>query len=180
LTGTTAPPSPARRFLTRLSERVALIGGIALLGAMLTMIATVVGAAFGRPLLGDSEIVELLGGITVFTFLPYCHLRGSNVIVDFFTQRLPERAQDWLDATMNLVFATVAVALTWRLIEGGITAYERDKRSMFLQLPDWWGYSIGAIAMLLWIAVCLFIAWERLQQARGKLERRAPGAGAFG
>ena len=166
--------------LTRLSERVALVGGIALLGAMLTMIATVVGAAFGKPLLGDSEIVELLGGITVFTFLPYCHLRGSNVIVDFFTQRLSGRAQDWLDAVMNLVFAAVAVALTWRLIEGGITAYERDKRSMFLQLPDWWGYAIGAIAMLLWIAVCLFIAWERLQQARGKIEHRASGSGAFG
>ena len=180
MTGTTAPPSPARRFLTRLSERVALIGGIALLGAMLTMIATAVGAAFGKPLLGDSEIVELLGGITVFTFLPYCHLRGSNVIVDFFTQRLPERAQDWLDATMNLVFAAVAVALTWRLIEGGVTAFERDKRSMFLQLPDWWGYSIGAVAMLLWIVVCLFIAWERLQQARGRLERRTPGTSAFG
>ena len=163
-----------------LSERVALMGGIALLGAMLTMIATVVGAAFGKPLLGDSEIVEFLGGITVFTLLPYCHLRGSNVFVDFFTQRLPERAQEWLDATMNLVFAAVAVVLTWRLIEGGITAYGRDKRSMFLQLPDWWGYSIGAVAMLLWIAVCLFIAWERLQQARGRLERRAPGAGAFG
>ncbi len=180
MTGTTAPSSPARQFLTGLSERVALIGGIALLGVMLTMIATVVGAAFGKPLLGDSEIVELLGGITVFTFLPYCHLRGSNVLVDFFTQRLPGRVQNWLDATMNLVFAAVAVALTWRLIEGGITVFERDKRSMFLQLPDWWGYSIGAVAMLLWIVVCLFVAWERLQQARGKLERRATGTGAFG
>jgi TRAP-type C4-dicarboxylate transport system permease small subunit len=180
LTGTTAPPSPARQFLTGLSERVALVGGIALLGAMLTMIATVVGAAFGKPLLGDSEIVEFLGGITVFTFLPYCHLRGSNVLVDFFTQRLPERAQDWLDAMMNLVFAAVAVALTWRLIEGGIAVFARDKRSMFHQRPAWWGYSIGAVAMLLWIVVCLFVAWERLQQARGKLERRSPGAGAFG
>jgi TRAP-type C4-dicarboxylate transport system permease small subunit len=178
--GAAAAASRAREVLTRLCERVALVGGVALLGAMLAMIATVVGGAFGRPLLGDSEIVELLGGITVFTFLPYCHLRGSNVIVDFFTQRLPERAQDWLDAAMNTVFAAVAVVLAWRLVEGGLTAFGRDKRSMFLQLPDWWGYSIGAAAMLLWIAVCLFIAWERLQQARGKLPRRAQGAGAFG
>lgn len=180
MTGASGPSSPARRFLTPLCERLALIGGIALLGAMLTMIATVVGAAFGKPLLGDSEIVELLGGITVFAFLPYCHLRGSNVIVDFFTQRLPERARDALDAAMNLVFAAVAVVLTWRLIEGGVTAYERDKRSMFLQLPDWWGYSIGALAMTLWVVVCLLIAWERLRQARGRLERPAAGTGAFG
>jgi TRAP-type C4-dicarboxylate transport system permease small subunit len=178
--GAAAPASRAREVLTRLCEHVALVGGVALLGAMLAMVVTVVGGAFGKPLLGDSEIVELLGGITVFTFLPYCHLRGSNVIVDFFTQRLPARAQDWLDAAMNVVFAAVAVVLTWRLIDGGITAFGRDKRSMFLQLPDWWGYAIGAVAMLLWIAVCLFITWERVQQARGMLARRAPDAGAFG
>jgi TRAP-type C4-dicarboxylate transport system permease small subunit len=51
---------------------------------------------------------------------------------------------------------------------------------MFLQLPDWWGYSIGALAMTLWVVVCLLIAWERLRQARGRLERPAAGTGAFG
>jgi TRAP-type C4-dicarboxylate transport system permease small subunit len=175
-----APDSAGRRILTCLSERAALVGGFALLGAMLTMVATVVGAAFGRPLLGDSEIVELLGGIAVFTCLPYCHLRGANVIVDFFTQRLPARARDWLDAAMNLVFAAVAVVLTWRAVAGGITAFERGKASTFLQLPDWWGYAVGTAAMTLWIAVCLFVAWERLQHARGRLAAGTAGTGAFG
>ena len=55
------------------------------------------------------------------------------------------------------------------MIEGGLAAFERDRRSMFLQLPDWWGYAVGAVAMILWVAVCVFVAWERAQQARGKL-----------
>jgi CheY-like chemotaxis protein len=88
---------------------------------------------------------------------------------DFFTKPLPDRAKAWLDAAMNLVFAAVAVILTWRLVEGGIGVYERDKRSMFLQLPDWWAYGVGAVAMLLWIATCLLIAWEGVQRARGRL-----------
>jgi len=155
-----------RRFLLQLCEAWGLVGGIALLGAMATMMATVVGAAFGKPVLGDSEIVELLGGIAVFAFLPYCQLRGANVYVDFFTKPLPERWKSGLDALMNVVFAAVALVLTWRLIEGGLGAYERSKRSMFLQLPDWWGYAIGAVSMLLWIAVCLFVAWEGMKQAR--------------
>lgn len=170
--------SRARRFLMRFCERVALAGGIALLGTMATMLVTVVGAAFNRPLLGDSEIVELLGGIVIFAFLPYCHLRGANIIVDFFTQPLPKAARDWLDVVMNAVFAVVALLLTWRLIEGGFTAFERDRRSMFLQLPDWWGYLVGAVAMILWIVVCVFVAWERAQQARGKLPHpRAASSG---
>jgi len=157
-----------RSALTRACEAWGLVGGIALLGAMATMVITVAGAAFGSPLLGDSEIVEMLGGIAVFAFLPYCHLRGANVLVDFFTKPLPERAQRWLDAAMNVVFAAVVVILAWRLLEGGLGAYERSKRSMFLQLPDWWGYAIGMLSMLLWIAVCLFVAWESMRQARGR------------
>ena len=169
-----------RERLTRLCEAWGLVGGFALLGTMATMMATVIGGAFGKPVLGDSEIVELLGGICVFAFLPYCHLRGANVLVDFFTRPLPAWINGWLDAAMNLVFAAVAIVLTWRLAEGGIGAYERGKRSMFLQLPDSWGYAIGAASMLLWIAVCLFVAWESTQRARGRLEQPAPGPAGFG
>jgi TRAP-type C4-dicarboxylate transport system permease small subunit len=171
----TGSESTTRRFLTRVCERVALIGGVALLGTMTTMLVTVIGAAFNRPLLGDSEIVELLGGIAVFAFLPYCHLRGANIIVDYFTQPLPRAARDWLDAVMNAAFACVALLLTWRLIDGGLTAFERNRRSMFLQLPDWWGYAVGAVAMSLWVVVCVFVAWERAQRARHKLPH-APSA----
>lgn len=139
-----------------------------MLAAMLVLVATVIGGAFGRPLLGDSEIVELLVGISVFAFLPYCQLRGSNVIVDFFTQPLPLRVRHWLDAAMGLVFILVAAALTWRLLDGGITAWERSRRSMFLQLADWWGYAIGGIAMLLWIVVCAWTTYLALRRAAGK------------
>ncbi len=157
---------PARRLLMGACEALAVAGGIALLGTMATMMITVVGAPFNKPLLGDSELVELLGGIAVFLFLPYCHLRGGNVIVDFFTQPLPQRAKDWLDALMNLVFTCVAIVLMWRLIEGWIAAVERDKRSMFLQLPDAWGYALGTFGMALWIVVCAYVAWEKFERAR--------------
>jgi TRAP-type C4-dicarboxylate transport system permease small subunit len=46
---------------------------------------------------------------------------------------------------------------------------------MFLQLPDWWGYVVGAVAMTLWVIVCLFVAWESAQRARHKLPH-APSA----
>jgi TRAP-type C4-dicarboxylate transport system permease small subunit len=135
---------------------------------MLTLVATVVGAAFGRPLLGDSEVVELLVGIAVFAFLPYCQLRGANVVVDFFTQPLPERARHALDAAMGVVFVVVAAILAWRLMEGGITAWERSRRSMFLQLPDWWGYALGSVAMLLWIVVCAWTTYLRFQRMKAR------------
>lgn len=158
----------AGALLTRLSERAAVAGGIALLAAMAVLVATVIGGAFGRPLLGDSELVEFLCGVAVFAFLPWCQLRGSNVIVDFFTQPLPLRARAWLDAAMGAVFVLVAAVLAWRMLEGGLTAWERSKKSMFLQLPDWWGYAIGVAAMLLWIAVCAWTAYLALRRATAR------------
>ena len=152
--------------LTRVCERVAVFGGVALLAAMAVLVVTVVSGAFGKPLLGDSELVEFFCGIAAFAFLPYCHLRGSNVIVDFFTQRLPQRAKDWLDALMNLVFTLVAAVITWRLAAVGLTAWERAKKSMFLQLPEWWGYSIGVAAAVLWVVVCAWTAYQRYRRAR--------------
>jgi TRAP-type C4-dicarboxylate transport system permease small subunit len=138
-----------------------------MLGAMLVLIATVVGGAFGSPLLGDSELVELLVGAAVFAFLPYCQLRGANVIVDFFTQPLSARARHWLDALMGIAFVLVAAVLTWRMFEGGLMAWERSRRSMFLQLPDWWGYAVGVVAMLLWVVVCGWTTWISLRKAIG-------------
>jgi TRAP-type C4-dicarboxylate transport system permease small subunit len=154
--------------LERLCERLALAGGAALLGALAILVITVAGGAFGRPLLGDSELVELLCGMAVFAFLPYCQLRGSNVIVDFFTQPLPKRAQHFLDFVMSVAFTAVAALLAWRLAAGGLTAWERGRRSMFLQLPDWWGYAIGVPAMLLWVVVCAWSARRSFAKAFAK------------
>jgi TRAP-type C4-dicarboxylate transport system permease small subunit len=163
-----AAPTGAARLLGRACERVAVFGGVALLAAMAVLVATVIGGAFGRPLLGDSELVEFFCSVAVFAFLPYCQLRGANVIVDFFSRPLPERARDWLDAVMGIAFTGVAAVLAWRLLEGGLTAYERSKRSMFLQLPEWWGYGIGVAAMALWVVVCVWTTWLSLQRARGR------------
>lgn len=147
---------------------MALLGGFAMLAAMLVLVATVAGGAFGRPILGDSELVELLVGIAVFAFLPYCQLRGSNVIVDFFSQPLPARARHGLDALMGVAFVCVALILTWRMAEGGLTAWERSRKSMFLQLPDWWGYALGVLAMLLWIAVCCLTTYLSFAKAKNR------------
>lgn len=162
-------PAARRRFLAGVCRRVAFLGGVALLGAMLLIVASVIGGVFKAPVLGDTEIVELLVAIAVFAFLPYCHLQGGNVIVDFFARPLPRAARDWLDAATNAAFAVVAGFLAWRLVAGGISSFVRDQRGMFLQLPEWPIYALGSAACVLWIAVIAHSAYECTLRARGKL-----------
>lgn len=163
------PGGAGRRRLERICRAVGLAGGIALLGAMGVIVASVSGGLAKAPILGDTEIVEVLIAITVFCYLPYCHLHGGNVVVDFFARPLPQAARDGLDAVMNVAFAAVAAFLTWRLAAGGISAYARDQRGMFLQLPEWQVYAVGVAACLLWLVVIGFASYESVQRARGKL-----------
>lgn len=156
-----ADASPARRLLYGAAEKLAAFGGFALVGVVLVTLVSVIGGRFGRPLLGDSEIVELLCGIAVASFMPWCQIRGANVIVDFFTMKAPQRVRDFLDAFMYLLFAVIVAVLTERMIEGAWTQYERGRMSMFLQLPQWWGFAIAAAAGVLWVVVCAFTAYER-------------------
>lgn len=158
-----------RRALAVVAEGFAVAGGLIVVGAILVTVAAVVLAQAGRPILGHNEIVELCVGVAIAFFLPWCQVRGSNVVVDFFTARAPETVKATLDAIMSLAFALVVAVLAWRLVLGGITAYERERASMFLSLPQWWGYAPAAVAMVLWAMTCLASAVEaiaRLASAR--------------
>lgn len=161
---------PGRAVLTRATEILAGVGGVFLLAGMATTVASVILAQFGRPILGDTEIVEMTTGVAVAFFLPYAQMRGANVIIDFFTQLASQRTRDLLDAAMAVLFALVAAVLTWRLAHGGVDAYTRRRSSMFLELPDWWGYLGATIACLVWVAVCLFTAVEAARRRGANTE----------
>ncbi len=143
--------------LTRVCEALALVGGIILLIAMSLTVVSVVGrAAFNRPLLGDSEIVEVGVAFSIFSYLAYCQIRGANVIVDFFTRSLPASARNGIDTVCDLFFAVVVLILTWRLALGGIDTYHRGDVSMFLLITNWWGYLGAFVYCLVWAAACIY------------------------
>lgn len=166
MSGTPAAPAGRPPLLYRCAEGFAAAGGLLLVAALLVTVASVgSNLAFGKPLLGDTEIVELLMGGAVAAFMPWCQVRGANVIVDFFTMKLPRRVNDAIDALAYVVFAVIVAVLTWRIIDGTITQYERERVSMFLKIPQWWGYATASAACVLWVLVCLATAWERAKGA---------------
>lgn len=170
----------SRRRLDWVCRSVAMVGGMALVAVMMVIMTSVIGAQFGSPILGDSEIVDQLTGVLVFSFLPYCHLHGGNVMVDFFTRPLPSRVNHALDAVMNLVFAIVGAVVTWRLAVGGMSAFTRDQRTMFLNLPEWVIYAVGSVFSVLWVVVILFVGWEAAQRARATSAGVQPETHTFG
>ena len=139
------------------SEALAVFGGIVLLAMTAFTVISVVGrTGFDLPVLGDQEIVELGCAIAIFSFMPYCQMRAANVIVDFFTARLGQAARDGLDATMNAIFSVCILIVTWRLAVGGIATFHASDASMFLRIPQWWGYALAFIGCIAWSLACIY------------------------
>jgi TRAP-type C4-dicarboxylate transport system permease small subunit len=155
-----------RSVLTAIAQGGALVGGALLLVAVGVTCASVIRGAFGRPILGDSEIVEMCLGIAVALYLPWAEMRGSHVIVDVFTARLPPRGVAWLDAAMRAAVALVATVLAVQITDGAWRQWDRERATMFLELPYWWGYAGAAAGLALWTVTAGFVAVERFQDAR--------------
>lgn len=150
--------------LHRLSVAFAVIGGLLLAGgAVLTVVSVTGRYLFSAPISGDVELVELAAGAAVAAFLPFCQVRGGNVIVDFFTGSMPERVRVRLDAVHALIFAFCAGLVAWRMSLGGLDTYLSNDETMVLGVPVWISYVVMVPAFGLLCLVCLHGAAVRLR-----------------
>ncbi|WP_291299156.1 TRAP transporter small permease [Elioraea sp.] len=142
---------------------LAIGGGLALVSAMAVTVASVLRASFGRPILGDTEIVEMLAGVAVAWFMPWATVRGAHIRLDVFTARAPAAVRSTLDAIAAIIVAIIVAVLAWRLVQGGLDAHDRGRETMFLQIPLWWAYAAASLGMVLWAMTALAAAIATLR-----------------
>lgn len=142
--------------LAALTQGLALAGGVFLLVAIVITLVSVGGRyAFGAPVPGDYELVELTCAIGVFLFFPYTQSVSGNITAEFFTAGLSARKRRLLDIASDITFALVAMLLTWRLGEGLLEKFTTGETSILIRIPLWWAYGVAVASMLLLSVVCL-------------------------
>jgi TRAP-type C4-dicarboxylate transport system permease small subunit len=163
----TAPRGRFGRALEAFTRGLAVLGGWGLLLVTVFVCLSVIGkSAFRAPILGDAEFAEMMCALSIFAFFPYCQLTAGNIVVDFFTSGLSLRRRDLFDGVCDLVFAAVWALVTWRMIVGGIEAFERGEVTMMLKLSLWWGYFGAAVGCVTLTVTCLYTASLRLRGPR--------------
>ena len=95
--------------------------------------------------------------------LPWCQMRGANIIVDFFTQNATKLTQRRLDAIGALLIAAMYLLLAWRTTVGAVSVRQAHEQSMILELPMWWAYASLAPGLALAGMVALLQAWGAWQ-----------------
>ena len=158
--------------LQRLSEHVALAGGVLMItvaGMVTASVAIRSPLVVGRGVPGDFELVQMGTAVAAFAFLAVCQARRGNIFVDTFTGWLPRRLQSTLDALWDVVYALFMAMIAWRLLVGAAGEFSTGTTTMVLGLPT--GYAIaicGVLAVLVSIvafvgAIAHFNAEQRSQ-----------------
>ncbi len=143
----------------------ALAGGAFATATALLTGASIIGRSwFAKPIPGDVELVQFAIAVCISLCLPWCQLKGANIIVDFFTQGLRQRATRALDAFGALLLSLMCLLLAWRTGVGAAAVYQAQETTMILGLPGWWSYAFLAPGLALAAAVAL---WQASRLVRG-------------
>ena len=149
----------------KLLERGARISAV-LAGVLLTVITLMTCVSLigrnttGWTLVGDVEISGFVAGAAIALFMPWCQLRRSNIMVDFFTARASAATQLLLDRFGALLLALAMGLMTWRTAAGGLSAWASHAGSMMLGLPEWTVYCFMVPAFLLSTLIALAQAFR--------------------
>jgi TRAP-type C4-dicarboxylate transport system permease small subunit len=152
----------------------ALLGaGVALATAVMVVVSITGRAAANAPVQGDVEITQLAIALAISLGLPWCQLHRGNIIVDFFTQKLPERGQRRLDGIGALMVAAMCALLAWRTAVGAFAVHEAGETTMIVSLPMWWAYASLAPGLALAALIALMQAVRQLRGLAPDVEVRA-------
>ena len=145
----------------------------------LVVTVSVAGRYFiSRPIPGDYDIVGILCGCTIFSFLPHCQLVRGNVMVDFFTTKAPPRLRAALDLVGSAIYLAVAVMLTWRLIFGMLDMRHTGQEIAAFEFRLWWTmpYDVACMVVLI-LAIGYTLVRDLADLRAGRATTHAPVRG---
>lgn len=150
--------------LRRVAAVFALAGSAIALGTGVMVVTSVtMRALITKPIPGDVELTQFGVALAISLALPWCQLHGSNIIVDFFTQKLRERSIRVLDGIGCLLISIMCALLAWRTGVGAVSVRQAHEASMILDLPMWWVYASLAPGLALAALVAMVQAAMHLR-----------------
>ena len=163
-----APVLEARvgRVLEKIARWLALAGGVLLTLLALMTVASILGRAFIfaglSPIKGDYELVEMGCAIAVFSFLPWCQMKGGHVTVDIVVDAAPSGVKAFFTLLGNIALAAAASVIAWRLWLGVGEKFAYGEETYELALPLGWGYALSFVGAVLFAIVALYTVWRSL------------------
>lgn len=104
-------------FEKKLCRSLLLISGLTLAFMLLFTLTDVVMRAFGKPIVGDFEIISFLGAVVVGFAIPYTTLLKGHVIVDFLIEKLPKNVSDGMQVATRIMGIALFLWISWNFVD---------------------------------------------------------------
>lgn len=142
--------------LRSLAQFSAILAGLLMTFITLLTCGSILGReTIGQTISGDFELSGVATGAAIALFMPWCQLRRGNIIVDFFTAKVPDSINAKLDRFGALMLAACFALLAWRTWLGGLNAFQTQSGTMMLGLPEWYVYAAMVPPFVLTSAIAL-------------------------
>ena len=160
------PTDAIGRTLFRLAYIFVIIGSTVMAAVMLMTVISILGRwLFLSPIYGDFELAAIGTAVSVFLFLPYCHLKKGNVVIDLFLSWAPLRVQVFLDGVSGAVLGVIGAVLAWRMYLGGADMLRLGDVTTIVGMPIWYAFPFAVGSWALLTLCCLYTATKDLQRA---------------
>lgn len=151
-----SPLALARRFADLLNTAASVVGGLALASGLLVIFYDVVARAFGHPLKGSPDIVQMSFVLIVFGSVPMCERLGGNVKMDLFEPFFSPRLNRVFDFIGTVIGAVVFVLIAWRMWASAQLSIMLDLATNVLRIPKM-PFQMAVVAFCLIVAFSMIV-----------------------
>ena len=142
-----------------------LISGLTLAFMLLFTLLDVVMRAFGRPIVGDYEVISFLGAVVVGFAIPYTSMLKGQVVVDFLLEKLPKSAGDIMQIATRILSITLFLWMSWNFVVMSLDLIKSKEVTPVFRMPY---YPISFGLAFACIVQCLVLFLQIKELAGGR------------
>ena len=144
------------KILASLAKLCAILAGLLLIFITLMTCVSIIGRdLIGKTIVGDFELSGAAAGAAIALFMPWCQVKRGNIMVDFFTAKVSESAQNVMDRIGALLLGCVMALMAWRTSVGGLNSFRTHSETQILGFPEWVIYAVMVPPLALTVLIAL-------------------------
>jgi TRAP-type C4-dicarboxylate transport system permease small subunit len=122
-------------FVRKLCRILLLIAGLTLAFMFFFTLFDVAMRAFGKPIVGDFEIISFLGAVVFGFSIPYTTLLKGHVFVDFVIEKLPAKAGQTMQVFTRILGIALFLWMSWNFVIMSLDLIKSHEVTPVFRLP---------------------------------------------
>jgi len=112
-----------------------LLSGLTLAFMLLFTLLDVIMRGFGRPIVGDYEVISFLGAVVVGFAIPYTSMLKGHVIVDFMLEKLSKSAGSAMQVATRILNIGLFLWMSWNFVVMSVDLIKSKEVTPVFRMP---------------------------------------------